>query len=753
MKPGRPAFVLAVTAIVAASSAAAQQASDPALTTPASVMDRDSEGRVTVRAVRVRTAPRIDGVLDDAIYHTLPPITGFIQQEPNEGAIATEPTLVWILFDDRNIYLGARCRDSEPSRIVANDMRRDGRNVSQNDNLSVIIDTFHDRRNGYEFLVNAIGGAWDTQVTDETTANRDWNTVWRSHSRRDEDGWSVEMEIPFRSVRYRGSGPQTWGINVRRSVRWKNEVSYLSSVPRQYGARGILRLSQAATLAGLEVPPASLNVDVKPYVVGGATADRLLDPRFRSELDRDAGFDVKYGVTQSLTADFTYRTDFAQVEDDDQQVNLTRFNLLFPEKREFFLEGQGIFAFGGTTPSTSASTAASVPVNTPVLFFSRRIGLEGNLAVPIEAGARLTGKAGRYSIGLLDIQTDDNEAAGAVATNFGVVRLKRDILRRSYIGVIGTRRSPTPAGSDDNLAYGIDATLSFFESLSLVGYYAGTRTSGLRGDDHSYRGRFDYDADLFGLQAERLVVGKNFIPEVGFLRRTDFIQDLAQLRISRRPKPGRAIRKVSYEAGLEYITDGDRHLENRQARVGIRTEMQSGDAWSIGYSRDFEFVETSFPIAGRPVAVGAYHMPTVRGSYTLGFQRRVTGDISVAHGGFYGGDRTDVAYRGRAELTPRLSIEPGLSLNWIELPFERFTATLLSARSNYSFTPRMLVAALLQYNSTNNAMTTNVRFRWEYQPGSELFLVYSDGRDTLARGFPQLLNRGVSVKLTRLLQF
>lgn len=751
MTAARPLIVLLALAVP--SSTAAQQSSDgstSAISTP--VMQRDAEGRVTVRALRVSDAPRIDGILDERVYDTLEPITGFTQQEPNEGQIATEATLVWILFDDRSLYVSARCVDSQPSRILANDMRRDGRNVSQNDNLSVIIDTFHDRRNGYEFLVNAIGGAWDTQVTDETTTNRDWNTVWRSRARKDDQGWTVEMEIPFRSVRYRGSGAQTWGINVRRSVRWKNEVSYLSPVPRQYGARGILRLSQAATVLGLELPPPSLNLDVKPFVVGGTKADRAVDPRLRDDLDGDAGFDVKYGVTQSLAADFTYRTDFAQVEDDDQQINLTRFNLLFPEKREFFLEGQGIFAFGGTTPSTSTSTSSST-LNTPVVFFSRRIGLNGNQEVPIDAGARMTGKAGRYSIGLLDIQTDDSRPANAVATNFAVVRLKRDILRRSYVGVIATHRSPTVVRDGDNLALGVDATLSFFESLTLVGYYAGTRTPGLHANDRSYRARFDYDADLLGIQVERLAVGENFLPEIGFLRRTDFIQNLAQFRVSRRPKTRRAIRKISYEAGLDYITDGDRALENRQARVGVRTEMQSGDAWSVAYSRDFEVVDEAFPAAGAIVLPGAYHMPTLRGSYTLGFQRRVTGDIAVARGGFYGGDRTDLSYRGRAELTPQLSIEPGVSFNWLDLPSGQFTATLLSGRANFTFSPRMLVAALLQYNSTSNSMTTNVRFRWEYQPGSELFVVYSDGRDTLRRGFPDLLNRGFTVKLTRLFQF
>jgi hypothetical protein len=754
----RPARLLVCTGLLVclltAPASALAQDGNAGAATRLPVMTRDADGRVTVRAVRISTPLRIDAILDEAVYQTLEPITDFIQQDPDEGELATERTLVWIMFDDRNLYVGARCYDSQPSRIVANDMRRDGRNVSQNDNFSMVLDTFHDRRNGFEFLMNAIGGAWDSQITDERDVNRDWNTVWNYSSRRDAEGWTLEMAIPFRSLRYPGSGPQTWGINLRRNVRWKNELSYLSPVPRQYGARGILRLSQAGTLVGLEAPPSALSLEIKPYGVSTVQADRLVDPLFRHRPDGDAGFDLKYGLTQSLTADFTYRTDFAQVEDDDQQVNLTRFNLLFPEKRDFFLEGQGIFAFGGaqTTPPTGSATSA--PVNTPVLFFSRRIGLAGSRAVPIEAGGRVTGKAGRYSIGLLNIRTDDLPIAGAQATNFGVVRLKRDILRRSYVGVLGTHRSRGVTANGDNLVLGVDANLAFYEALNIVGYYAATRTPGLEGDDHSHRLRFDYDADRLGIQVEQLAVGRHFNPEVGFLRRTNFIENLAQLRVSRRPASIPSVRRVSYEAALDYITDSDRRLEHRQARAGIRTDMESGDSWSVVYSREFEFLAEPFPIAGRIVPGGAYHSPLVRASYTRGTQRRLSGELSAARGRFYGGDRTDLSWRGRAEVSPRLSLEPGVSMNWIDLPDGAFTATLLTTRATLSFTPRLLTSALVQYNSTARAVTTNLRFRWEYRPGSDLFIVYSDGRETgLDRRLPSLMNRGLTLKVTRLFRF
>jgi Domain of unknown function (DUF5916)/Carbohydrate family 9 binding domain-like len=715
------------------------------------VMARDAEGRVTVRATRVDAPPRVDGILDDELYRTLTPVTDFVQQDPDEGKLATEPTFVWILFDATAIYISARCRDSQPSRIVANDMRRDGRNVSQNDNLSIVLDTFHDGRNGFEFLVNSIGGMWDTQITDERDTNRDWNTIWVSRSRRDDEGWTVEMAIPFRSLRYSGSGPQVWGINIRRNVRWKNELSYLSPVPRQYGARGILRLSQAASLVGLDAPPKALNLDLKPYALGSITADRAQDPAFANDLDGNAGFDLKYVLAQSLTADFTYRTDFAQVEDDDVQVNLTRFNLFYPEKREFFLEGQGIFAFGGA--QTTSTTGTTVPSNTPVLFFSRRIGLEGSTVVPMNLGGRLTGRVGRYTIGMLDVKTDDEPDASALAANFGVVRVKRDILRRSYLGVLGTYRSSTPEGVSDNSAFGVDANLSFFTNLNVIGYYAETRTPGADGSERSYRGRLDYDADRLGVQIERLKVGEAFNPDVGFLRRTDFIQNTAQLRVSRRPPTRSAIRRINLESGLDYITNNDEQLENRQARAGVRTEMQSGDSWTVQYARDFEWVDEPFTIVGTGVPVGAYHFSTIRGGYTLGTQRKISGEISAARGGFYDGDRTDLSYRGRAEISSHLSLEPAVSLNWVDLPTGSFTATVVSSRGTWSFTPRMLVAALIQYNSAGNLITTNIRYRWEYRPGSELFVVYSDGRDTrhtFGSRHPSLINRGFTVKLTKL---
>ncbi|HJN93491.1 MAG TPA: DUF5916 domain-containing protein, partial [Dehalococcoidia bacterium] len=311
------------------------------------VVSRDPQGRVTVRATRVPEPILLDGQLDEDVYTAVPAGSDFIQQDPSEGAPATERTEVWVFFDDRNVYISARCWDSHPERMVANELRRDHTNLAFNENFAIVLDTFYDRRNSFMFHTNPLGGLTDALTTDERNFNKDWNTVWDVKTGRFEQGWIVEMAIPFKSLRYTSAPEQVWGVNFRRSVRWKNEISYLTPIPASYGMAGISRVSQAATLVGIETPGGAKNLEIKPYAISTLTTDRAAEPMRSNDLGGNLGFDLKYGLTRSLIGDFTYNTDFAQVEDDEQQVNLTRFSLFFPEKREFFLEGQGIFAFAG----------------------------------------------------------------------------------------------------------------------------------------------------------------------------------------------------------------------------------------------------------------------------------------------------------------------------------------------------------------------------------------------------------------------
>ena len=332
------------------------------------VITRDEAGRVTMRATRIDRPLTLDGQLDEEIYSVVPGAGGFIQQEPREGEPATEKTDVWIFFDDENIYVAARCWDSsDPDRWVVNELQRDG-NVSQNENLAVQFDTFYDRRNGFYFQTSPVGVLRDQTFTDEVNRNLSWNTVWDVRAGQFDGGWTMEMVIPFKSIRYPGSGPQVWGIGFRRIVKWKNESSYLTPVPASYGMQGVFRASTYGTLVGLETPDQSVNLEVKPYLTSAVATDRSAEIPFSNDFSPAGGVDLKYGLSRSLTADVTYNTDFAQVEEDVQQVNLTRFGLFFPEKREFFLEGQGIFAFGGVPLGGGGGFGGNSDV--PILFFS-----------------------------------------------------------------------------------------------------------------------------------------------------------------------------------------------------------------------------------------------------------------------------------------------------------------------------------------------------------------------------------------------
>ena len=705
---------------------------------------------ITVRATRLGTSLRVDGRLDERVYSSVEPTSGFLQQEPNEGAPATEPTDIWIFFDDENLYVAARCWDSQPERQVYTELRRDARNLSRNDNLVVVFDTFLDRRNGFYFQTSPSGAIRDQAITEEKS-NSDWNTVWEVKVYRSDKGWQLEMEIPFKSLRYRGAGPQTWGINFRRTVKWKNEVTYLTPMTVAYSSQGILKMAENATLVGLETPADSRNLELTPYAVGDVSTDRSGVFPAGARSDASGGFDFKYGLTRSLIADVTVNTDFAQVEEDVQQVNLTRFSLFFPEKRDFFLEGQGIFDFGNPRLTQGGGTPGDVPQP----FFSRRIGISQGQAVPVIAGARVTGKVGKVSLGLLDIQTDDKPEAGALSTNFAVARAKVDVLRRSSIGILTTHRSQALINDGANSMVGVDTNLLFYQNININGYFATTSSRGVDDGHTSYQGNFEYAGDRYGLEAEHLNVGDGFNPEIGFVQRADFARSSLTARFSPRPRRAEVIRKLTYQAAMNYITSADWDVvQNRQVQGTFLIDFQNSDQLGFVYIYDYEVLPRPFAIAnGVTVPAGGYSYDTARLSYTLGFQRTISGTLSAAAGSLYGGTRREASYIGRVAPIPMFAVEPGISLNWLDLPFGTFTATQLNGRFIITPSPSLSVSSLIQYTGRARALTSSVRLHWEYQSGSDIYVVFSDGRDTSEAGFPRLLNRAFFVKITRLFRF
>ena len=713
----------------------------------------------------------MDGVLDEAAYQT-PPIGGFIQTLPLEGEPASERTDAWVFYDDDNIYLVCRCWDSAPpEEWIANEMRRDTNGLRQNDFFGALFDTFHDRRNGFNFYTNPLAARADQWITDEGNPNSDWNPVWSVRTGRFEGGWTAEMAIPFKSLRYRSGEDQTWGIQIRRAIRRKNEFAYLTFVPASTGGTSsIFRVSAAADLVGLDLPPAGRNIEIKPYATSSLTSDLTLADPVSNEADGDFGLDLKYGITASITADLTYNTDFAQVEVDERQVNLSRFSLFFPEKREFFLEGQGTFDFG-RRPSTGRGGGGGGGGrgggrggggggfggggSEPTVFYSRRIGLSDGEAVPITGGGRVTGKAGRLGFGLMNLQTNDVEGV-TPETNFSVVRIKRDILRRSNIGALFTNRSKSREVDGTNQVYGADGSFNFGENVSFSGFYAQSRTPGLNSDNESYVGRANYGGDRYGLSADYTVVGDNFNPEVGLVRRDNFRRYSTFARFSPRPRSIESIRQfrlfVRYER-IESLNAGV--LETEVWNGGFAIEFENSDQFGVFGGVNFERLEVPLQVSSDvSVPVGNYDFKSVSFQYGLGGQRRVSGSFSFQVGEFYDGTIRTVGYnRGRISVLDRFSLEPSVSFNDVKLPAGDFTTTLVGLRADYAFSPLMFVGGLVQYDSDSDSFSTNLRFRWEYAPGSEFFAVYTDERSTLRSGIPVLETRAFVLKINRLLRF
>lgn len=720
---------------------------------PPAMITRDDRNRPTVRAIKLSEPLTLDGRLDEPVYQENEPFGGFVQVVPDFDAPASERTDAWVTYDDTTIYVSARVHDSAPpEQWVANELRRDTNQMRNTDHIGVSFDTFYDRRSGFMFYVNPIGGFADYSIIDEGGPNTDWNPVWTSRTGRFPGGWTVEMAIPFKSLRYESGPGRVWGFQMRRSIRRRNEWDYLSPVPQNLAGPGALsRVSSNGTLVGLDLPPASRNMEIKPYVLGSATRDNL-EAAPGNDLNAEVGGDFKYGVTANVTADLTVNTDFAQVEVDEQQVNLTRFSLFLPEKRDFFLEGRGNFDFaGGGGGGGGGGNGGS---DKPTLFYSRRIGLNRGRVVPLDVGGRLTGKVGRWGFGAVNIQAGDEEVSQTEPTNFTVLRLKRDILRRSTIGAIFTNRSVGARGPGSNQAYGVDASFAFYQNVTAGAYYARTETDGLAGDDESYQGRFEWSPDRYGVTVEHLKVGDAFNPEVGFVRRANFEKTSAELRFSPRPQSIDAVRKFTTEASIDYFVNGNGAVETRRQRARFNTEFESSDQVAIEATDNYEALFVPFNVGGGVVIPeGGYNFRDATVSYTLGQQRRFSGTVEVQAGEFFDGTLTAFTVRSaRYAILEQFSVEPSVSINRIELPYGSFTQRLFRARTDYGFSPRMFLSALLQYNSADRTFSSNIRYRWEYIPGSELFVVWTDEHDTRPNSIG-LRNRAFVVKVTRLLRF
>jgi hypothetical protein len=693
----------------------------------------------SVVALAVSESLKVDGALDEEVWSRAQVASGFTQREKPEEA-ATEPTELMVVYTPTTLYIGLRCFDSHPEQIVAKEMERDGR-LFRDDSIIVVLDTFHDHRNAYFLEVNPNGAILDALSTDEgRDLNNNWDGVWTAAARITPEGWTAEMAIPFSTLRF-DAGADTWGFNVRRLVARKAEQSYWVQVGRD---ANLNRMSRAGHLTGLHGLAPSLNLRLKPFAVGSRTE---FDTTGATDNNSDLGLDVKWGLTRGLALDLTYNTDFAEAEADDQQVNLTRFSLFLAEKREFFLENAGIFEF--VPPSQLAGTP---PLK---LFFSRRIGIAPNgLPVPIQWGTRLTGRAGAWSIGLLDVSTDELGAAesatrdGIPADNWGVVRLKRNIGQRSSVGMIFTNRDQE--GGDSNQVYGLDANLNPLPKLNVSTFYAASQNPGVSG--HTGGGSVVWNGQDWVWALEGMEIGEEFDPQVGFLLRNGVRRYAPTLIYKPRPKiPG--LRSLLFDVQAEAITDLDNRLESLAGRLDLfgfvlNTEDQAQFFTDINRDR----LVVPFQIQpGIFIPPGEYDFNDYGISWATNPYRRIFLTGSVFTGQFYDGDRLSNVLTLGLRPSRFFRAETRWSRDDVDLLGGSFTADVWRQRLSLSLSPNVSTNAFIQYNDLTDLVSLNLRFNWIYRPGADLFVVYNQNWIAPSLGNLHSRERQVILKFTYLL--
>jgi len=690
-------------------------------------------------AIKISERPRIDGRLDDPVWQQVTFQSDFVQREPVEGDPESERTEIALLYDDGYLYIGARMFDSEPDKIRATEMRRD-EFLWSDDNLEMIFDTFNDKRNAIYFATNPLGVRVDGTVSDEgRIINRDWDGVWETKSYMDDKGWYAEVAIPWQTLRFKEGDGVVWGANFVRKIMRKNEDDYWQLIPRYAGRNGKYRMSEAGEVSGFNGLKMGNNVELKPFATGGIQRDQQTNDI--TERLSDFGVDLKYNLTSTLTADFTYNTDFAQVEADQERVNLTRFSLFFPEKRDFFLEGAETFNFGATTGGEGGGFRPQA--GNIQLFHSRRIGISGGNLVPIIGGGRVNGKVGKYTVGLMSIQgddvtsiDDDDEESFTPSTNFSVVRVKRDLFSRSSVGFMFLNKEESGGGY--NRSVGFDSNFPINNNLSffLVGASSFSPSapdlSDKLFDNSAANAGFKWQSEIWEYEASFLDIEKDFNPELGFISRTDIRRTNGKISWSPRPQRWASIRNFRFSTEGDYQTDGNNRMVNRKFKADFNVSFENTSRFSINIEKETEFLENDWDIReGYVIPFGRYENSNVRLSYNTDRSKFLTGRFNANGGEYFDGRKIGGSVNADLKAFSRLLINLNYNYNFVDINPGKFHTNSLSTRISYSFSPDLFVKAYVQwYNDRlspalegRDRASSNILLRYIYTPGSDFFLV------------------------------
>ena len=683
----------------------------------------------------------IDGELNEPDWQNANPISQFVQVMPDEGQPITQPTEVRILYDQQNLYFGFTCFDSDISQLVANEMRRDS-GLSVDDNIFLLLDTYNDQRNGYFFRVNPLGALQDIAIINSgSSTHPNWNVVWTCQARIAKNHWTAEIAIPFSQLRFKQSTEMVWGLNLGRKIIRNDEEATWIPMPKSYGGWAKVRTVNLGRLVGLDGITPSRHLELLPYVLPGLSRSDQGETEIKQVFD--IGLDLKYGITSNLTADLTFNTDFAQVEADEEQVNLTRFSLLFPEKRPFFLERAGLFDFGIPGP------------NSPLLlFYSRRIGLAEGHAVPIIAGSKINGKIGSYGIGFLNVLTDDfhtdesvtdpDDSVNVPRTNYSVLRMQRDIFDRSTIGLIAINKQDADTF---NRAGGFDFAYRPSDSLNLRGMWARTFEDDISGGNDALYFGGNWQNDRFRLQGAYSTIDEGFNPEVGFVRRTGIRRISGDMRYTRWPRRF-GIRRIGVQPKFGYTLNQDNELETREISLTNSFFLESRGGINLEAQRNFEYLDDDFEIReGIIIPIGEYNFNSFKLSGFTSDSNKVSGEFGANFGDFFNGQRRSFDIEVTFKPNERIRLELQHQVNRITLPTATFDVSVFSSRTSYFFSTTLFAKMFAQWDSDSGELLTNFLLSYEYRPGSNFYLVFNQtyGMDRTEEKF---INSTIVAKMT-----
>ena len=661
----------------------------------------------------------VDGKLDEQAWRDAVPYEShFFQHEPKDREPSPEKTKVMVLQNDKMLYFGVQCYDSHPDEIFATAMRRD-KNIWRDDVIEILLDTFQDNRNCYAFVTNPLGVLGDAIISDRGNhINLPWDGIVYMDGAMNEHGWSCEFGIPFKTLKYKEGENVDWGINIAREIKRRNETSYLVPIPRGLGHMAKFHGERYGTLTNIQPPKQGLNLQVTPYLLGGQT--HIYQPTQSTQTEQRIGLDVSYNISPQLALDLTYKTDFAQAESEEEVVNVTRFNIRRTEKREFFLQSAGLFQFGvGQREQRNFS-----------LFDSRTIGIKNGQRVPLWGGAKLTGRTGPYSIAALNLQSERTSLQNAIepSTNYSAVRLKRDVSQDSHIGLMTLNKQYSQ--SRYSRTFGVDGLWNVTDEVRIDGSVAKSFSHDITGKNTAGDLGFRLNKEWIDFNLRYTSIDSLFQPEMGFVRRPNIRLFDTELAFTKWIN-GELFQTLS--VGTDWVNATNHHntLQSRSNSFYGSAVFSSGDAVSLGISRNYEFLANDDAIRHLIIDAGDYTTWTRHVSFRSYQARKIRASVSYKQGSLFDGSTESVNVTNTMHVSKNLLVDAEYVYNHLDLSSGELDAHVLATRWTYCFTTDLFAKTYIQWNSADERLSANFLIDWTYRPCSHIYFVYNENRNTL----------------------